>query len=280
MRYYFFSDIHGNMAALKRCTAHIDGNRVDEAYCMGDIVGWLPFGDRTLEYMRSLSLPTVAGNHDLLVAGLFGDHPHQIDRMQASAYNAGLIASIPGASDYLLQLPLAIEKNDLFTVVHHSPFHLPQPGDPLTIQCFNYLDEKAIEGCLFQWQSHPKRLIFSGHDHIPAIYELPDTITTSKIADMIVHRPGLTESFTVRLNPCSRYWIKVGSVGGPYRDGIAVANSAIYDSTEEAVTLYRLKYPTQVLCCELMSNLYFRNIPTIQRYIEMLKERNAIRSDA
>ena len=53
MRYYFLGDIHGNMAALKRCTDHIDGSRVDEAYCMGDIVGWLPFGDRTLKYMRS-----------------------------------------------------------------------------------------------------------------------------------------------------------------------------------------------------------------------------------
>jgi predicted phosphodiesterase len=277
MRYYFFGDIHGNMAALKRCTDHIDRSRVDEAYCMGDIVGWLPFGDRTLKYMRSLSLPTVAGNHDLLVAGLFGDHPHQIDRMQASAYNAGLIASIPGASDYLLQLPLVIEKNDLFTVVHHSPFHLPQPGASPTIQCFNYLDEKAIEECLSQWQSYPKRLIFSGHDHIPAIYELPDTTGTPKISDVIIHRPDRTESFTIRINPRSRYWIKVGSIGGPYRDGIAVANSAVYDSTEETLTLYRLDYQTKELRCELMSNLYFRNIPTMQRYIEMLGERNAIR---
>jgi len=50
-------------------------------FCLGDLVGWLPFGDRTLTRMRELDLPTVAGNHDLLVAGALTDFPEQIDRM-------------------------------------------------------------------------------------------------------------------------------------------------------------------------------------------------------
>ena len=39
--------------------------------------------------MRSLGFPTVAGNHDLLVAGVFKDFPQQLDRIEATAYNAG-----------------------------------------------------------------------------------------------------------------------------------------------------------------------------------------------
>jgi 3',5'-cyclic AMP phosphodiesterase CpdA len=87
-------------------------------------VGWLPFGDRSLRRTRALDFPTVAGNHDLLVAGLFTDHPEQLDRMQATAYNAGLLSTYPGAIDYLRSLPLVLETDD-YTVVHHSPFDLP-----------------------------------------------------------------------------------------------------------------------------------------------------------
>ena len=124
MRTYFLGDIHGNAYALERCLAHMDEIRADRVYCLGDLVGWLPFGDRTLTRMRALDLPTVAGNHDLMVAGLFTDHPNQLDRMQASAYNAGLLSTVPGAIEYLLSLPLTLEGED-YVVVHHSPFHLP-----------------------------------------------------------------------------------------------------------------------------------------------------------
>lgn len=145
MRYYFFGDLHGNLPALERILRHMEETGAEEAFCLGDLVGWLPFGNRTLERMRTLAIPTVAGNHDLLVAGLFKDHPGQTDRMQASAYNAGLLASSPGAVEYLLGLPLILEKEGLFTVVHHSPFHLPEAGAAPTIECFNYLDAAALE---------------------------------------------------------------------------------------------------------------------------------------
>jgi hypothetical protein len=124
MRTYFFGDIHGNGYALERCLAHLDEVKPDQVYCLGDLMGWLPFGDRSLRRMRALDFPTVAGNHDLLVTGLFTDHPEQLDRMQATAYNAGLLSTYPGAIDYLLSLPLVLETDD-YTVVHHSPFDLP-----------------------------------------------------------------------------------------------------------------------------------------------------------
>jgi predicted phosphodiesterase len=269
MRICFFGDIHGNAYALEACLRHSDKINADEIYCLGDLVGWLPFGDRTLTRMRTLGLPTVAGNHDLLVSGLFTDRPEQLDRMQATAYNAGLLSTLPGAIEYLANLPLILERDD-FVVVHHSPFHLPRPGQPATIECFAYLDERALSGCLKAWQNYPHRLIFSGHDHVPAIYELPGEIQSPQLEDVRIHRPGLDEPLTMKLNPEARYWIKGGSIGGPYRDGVPVANSVLYDRKAGTVTLFRVPYPTDRLREELDPHRFIRNLPTIQKYIQLL----------
>jgi predicted phosphodiesterase len=266
MRSYFFGDIHGNTYALERCLAHLNEVRADRVYCLGDLVGWLPFGDRSLRRMRLLNFPTVAGNHDLLVAGLFSDHPEQLDRMQATAYNAGLLSTYPGAIDYLRSLPLVIEGED-FTVVHHSPFTLPASGHAATIACFGYLHEAALRQSLEAWRCQPNRLIFSGHDHLPAVFELRENSSS----EPMVHRPSATQSLTLQLRPDARYWIKVGSVGGPYRDDCPVANSALYDSDAQTVTLFRLPYPTQFLGLELDSQPFLGRLPTIKRYRQILR---------
>jgi hypothetical protein len=269
MRAYFFGDIHGNSYALEVCLQHIDRLKPDQVYCMGDLTGWLPFGDRTLTRVRSLGLPTVAGNHDLLVAGLMTDHPEQKDRIQATAYNAGLLSTIRDAVDYLLDLPLILEREDL-VVVHHSPFHLPSPGMAPTIDHFNYLDDCALALTLEAWRSYPKRIIFSGHDNTPTVYELPDAISSPALSDIIVHRPGRRHSLTIQLNPRSRYWVKGGSIGGPYRDGVVAANPVLYDRRSQTITLFRLPFPTDELRRELASHRFCLNLPTLQRYLELL----------
>ena len=270
MRTFFFGDIHGNVAALDECLAQMEELRADRFFCLGDIAGWLPFGDRTLDRMRSTGIPSVAGNHDLLIAGAFTDHPGQLDRMQATAYNAGLLAAVPDALDYLLSFPLVIEESD-YVVTHHSPFHLPPQGKPARIENFGYLDDEHLAGCLHAWRDFPKRLIVSGHDHIPAIYELPDAVSSPALADVIVRRPPPDGSLTIALDPASRYWVKAGSIGGPYRDGVPIANAVLYDNASGELTLLRRQFPRDRLCRDLESNRFCRNIPTIRRYIDLLK---------
>ena len=274
MRAYFFGDIHGNSHGLEACLKHLDVLEPDQVYCLGDLAGWLPFGDRTLRRIRSMALPTVAGNHDLLIAGLITDHPEQLDRMQATAYNAGLLSTIDGAEDYLLSLPLLLEQEE-FVVVHHSPFHLPLSGKSPTIENFNYLDDSALTRSLEAWRSYPKRIIFSGHDHVAGLFELPDAVVSPRLSDVIVYRPEPEHHLTVRLNPHSRYWIKAGSVGGPYRDGVVAANSVLYDRSSQTVTFFRLPYTTDGLRRELASNRFCLNLPTLRRYLELLQGVNA-----
>lgn len=272
MRIFFFGDIHGNVWALEACLSYLSDKNVDEVYCLGDLVGWLPFGNRSLTRIRSLDLPTVAGNHDLLVAGVITDHPGQLDRMQATAYNAGLLSTAPEAMGYLRSLPLMIERDD-FVVVHHSPFHLPKAEETATIDCFNYLDDAELAGCLDAWRSFSKRFIFSGHDHVPAVYELPDSLELPTVDGVKVHKPERGQSLTVRLKPDSRYWVKAGSVGGPYRDGVPAANCVLYDSGAETITLLCLSYGTEPLRQELESHFFARNLPTLQRYVALLKSK-------
>jgi hypothetical protein len=264
MRTYFFGDLHGNPYAFDVCLRRLEEEKADEAYCLGDLAGWLPFGDQTLARLRSSGFPTVVGNHDLLIAGAITDFPHKVDRMQASAYNAGLLSGEEGAIEYILTLPLSIEREG-FTVVHHSPFDLPAKGSPPTIECFGYLDSDALARVTPLWRNYSKRLIFSGHDHIPAVYELTET------GEVKTHKPVGREEIRLHLEPNSRYWVKAGSVGGPYRDEVPAANSVLYDSAEQTITMFRIPFDTGRLALALSSHRFFRNIPTIRKYIDLLR---------
>jgi predicted phosphodiesterase len=271
MRIGFLGDIHGNAAALEVCLKQLETKGVHEIYCLGDLVGWLPFGDRTLQRMRSLNLPTVAGNHDLMVAGVFTDHPDQLDRMQATAYNAGLLSTIPGALDYLLGLPLCIRRKG-FTVVHHNPYCLPAAGEGPSIQNFGYLDKNALAASFSQWAADPCSVIVSGHDHIPAVYELIGEAGRPSMQNVRIHQfSGHEFSMVVQICPDSRYWIKAGSVGGPYRDGVPIANTIVYDDAEGTITLFRVAYPVETLGLELAAHPLGRNIPTLKKYVELLQ---------
>ena len=271
MKIYFFGDVHGNEYGLDACLEHIGRVKPDEIHCLGDLVGWLPFGDRTLSKIRSLGFPCVAGNHDLMVAGLFKDDPKLSDRIEATAYNAGLVSTIPGAVEFLRGLPLSIERENFF-VTHHSPFQLPLQGKPPTIACFDYLTEEALDACLVEWSYFPKQIIFSGHDHVPAVYELPgDLGGPPAITDVRVHKPSARKGVTVRLKPGARYWVKAGSLA-MNRDSVPVANSVLYDTEAETITLFRLPFETGKLRRELEAHFFGPTLPAIRKYIGLLTD--------
>jgi len=49
----------------------------------------------------------------------------------------------------------------------------------------------------------------------------------------------------------------------------------LYDSEAQTVTLFRLPYPTGSLAEDLASHRFCRNIPTLQRYAELLRTWNS-----
>lgn len=61
-----FGDIHGNIAALEAVFEHMDEHVPDRPrYCLGDLVGYGTFPNEVIEFVRSRSVPTIAGNYDV-----------------------------------------------------------------------------------------------------------------------------------------------------------------------------------------------------------------------
>jgi predicted phosphodiesterase len=69
MKYAIISDIHANLTALKRVIADALSQGVEKFVCLGDIVGYGPQRDETLDCVRALSGYVIAGNHDDAVSG-------------------------------------------------------------------------------------------------------------------------------------------------------------------------------------------------------------------
>lgn len=60
----FFSDVHGNVAALRAVLADLAARGVAEAYCLGDLVGYGPDPNGAIDLIREAAIPTLLGNYD------------------------------------------------------------------------------------------------------------------------------------------------------------------------------------------------------------------------
>jgi putative phosphoesterase len=63
-RLAFFSDVHGNTAALRAVLADIAIAGVDGVYCLGDLVGYGPDPNGVIDLMRAAGATTIMGNYD------------------------------------------------------------------------------------------------------------------------------------------------------------------------------------------------------------------------
>ena len=69
MRYALISDIHANLPALRAVLDDIARRPdVDVTYHLGDLVGYAPWPDETVQLLRDAGIPGVAGNYDSTVA--------------------------------------------------------------------------------------------------------------------------------------------------------------------------------------------------------------------
>ena len=64
MKLGLISDIHGDPVALELAWAHLTVLGADRIVCAGDLVGYGPFPDRVVEFLREHQVPSVRGNHD------------------------------------------------------------------------------------------------------------------------------------------------------------------------------------------------------------------------
>jgi putative phosphoesterase len=114
MRLGLISDIHGDPAALERAWTHLTTMSVDRIVSAGDLVGYGPFPDQVIEFLRDHQIPSVRGNHDRWALGRKPGEADGFGGGTPSASTLEFLASLPGE--------LLVEaETKVGVIVHGSP---------------------------------------------------------------------------------------------------------------------------------------------------------------
>lgn len=212
MKLAIISDIHSNYEALRVAFAAIDAARVDEVYCLGDIVGYGSDAVECVELVRARCVGVVQGNHDVAVAYEEPETSSWFPRAAKKAVRHNRQQLSAEHLDYLATLPLVLEAHGC-TFVHAAP---ERPEMWLRLESFMVARN--------QFNHFTTPVCFIGHSHVPAV---------------MGERIG-----TTRVERGNRYLINVGSVGQP-RDNDPRACVGFFDTETFEYRLVRVKYDVQ-----------------------------------
>jgi predicted phosphodiesterase len=217
------SDIHSNLEALQAVLSDIDAQKVDQIYCLGDIIGYGPNPCECIDLAIGFSA-TVLGNHDQ--GALFDPEGFTSGAEKAIFWTRQQLESSAEDSDrnsarwdFLCELPRCVCEDGLM-FVHGSP------RSPLNEYVFpedvhSPQKIKKIFGMIQQ-------VCFQGHTHVPGVFT----------EDGKFLRPAqLRDGYSLGAKKCM---INVGSVGQP-RDGDPRACYVILE--DEQVRFRRVEYP-------------------------------------
>lgn len=217
MRVLVISDIHANYTALEAVLK--EAGQFDEAWCLGDMVGYGPDPNMVVEEIRLLpALTCMLGNHDVAILG----------RMELAAFNGDARRSLTWTSrvltadnmDFLRSLPHTIGVRGDVTLAHGSP------RDPVWEYVLNTLSARL------NFEHFHTPFCFVGHSHIQSVFQLDEkkdrvSMALARVGQQMALRPR------VIVNP--------GSVGQP-RDRDPRAAYAIYDTGTATWEPRRVEY--------------------------------------
>jgi len=168
MKVLVISDIHGNIFGLR--TVLNDAKIVDKIICAGDITGYYPFVDETIDEMKKNKIISVRGNHDQYLM----DGKAPLDKSQTvkdSVLRMKKLISPSNLSD-LKTLPdfLNLDIDGKKVLVYH--------GSP-----WNYLEERVYPDYQYfdKFKSVDADVVILGHTHYPLI---------KKIGNLTLVNPG------------------------------------------------------------------------------------------
>ena len=214
MRFAIFSDVHANLEALEAVLADARQRKCTHFVCLGDVVGYNANPTECIERVRELDCPTVKGNHDEQAS--ISTSSTDFNELAERAIKWTRDQLTEKDKQWLRDLPFQKRVRD-FTIVHATLDTPAQWG-----YVFNNIDAAAS----FTYQR--TTVCFFGHTHVPMVF----------IRDEGVRRELIDH---VRIEPTSKYFINVGSVGQP-RDGNWRASYCVYDIENNLVQRQRVKY--------------------------------------
>jgi hypothetical protein len=123
---------------------------------------------------------------------------------------------------------------------------MPGAAEPLEAGLYGAI-EADLPHQLSAWTRCEKEVVLTGHGHAPRLYSLPIDVAVPNMQDVETSQPSPSDPrLTVAIPARRRYWVRNGTVGGPYRDTIAAALWTEY-RPRECVTFHREIYDTAEL---------------------------------
>lgn len=214
------SDVHANGYALKAVLDDVKGKGIDQAYCLGDVVGYNALVHETLQLLKGKNIPTIKGNHDMMATGELA-----VENCGPNARASMLWTKSELALDELRYLEGLYDhlNPDPTILMVHSKLRDPV-GYLRTPAC--YLEQyKTIR------DSFPDvGVCFTGHTHVKKVVVISEG---DQVQESNLNR--------IQINPDLFYFINPGSVGHPRRMDYR-ASYAVYDGNTRTVHFYRSRY--------------------------------------
>ena len=238
MRRAIISDIHGNLEALNAVLSAIDGQAIQEIYCLGDIVGYGPNPRECIDRAMQFDV-CVLGNHDQ--GALFDPEGFSSGAERAIFWTRDQLEVRGNGNrprwDFLCDLPRQHHEGKLL-FVHGSA------RNPLNEYVFpeDVYNPRKLERifCLIQGAC------FQGHTHVPGVFTEGTRFFSPQ---ELGHRFQLDDR---------KVMINVGSVGQP-RDGNPEASYVVLE--DSTVEFCRVPYPLE----ETIGKIYA--IPELDNFL-------------
>ncbi|MCX8159567.1 MAG: metallophosphatase family protein [Candidatus Saccharicenans sp.] len=237
MKIAIFSDIHGNIYALRAVLADIQNRGADMVFCGGDLVGYGAFPNEVISLVRENHIPTIMGNYDQGIGNDSDDcgcaYRDELSRALGKRSIAWTREKVTAENKaYLRHLPERISLNldgKKMLLVHGSPRRINE-----------YLfEDRPAASIIRMFEAEKVDIIVCGHTHLPYIHDLTveEGLETVSEAD---------SRQVTRLKPGGRYiLINTGSVGKP-KDGDPRAGYALLDIGDSGIRYEIVRVPYEL----------------------------------
>ncbi len=169
MRIAIFSDIHGNLEALKEILRDIEKENIDEIICLGDVIGLGPESKECLDLIINNNIKLILGNHELCY--LFGpeiDYGVTLDDKKNYEYIASTLTEVE--KKFLEKCPLFIEFKYGNNKVKFMHFLIKDKNLKYPYHSLNLLT--TLKDCLGDVVKKTNAdYIFVGHEHTGFDYD-------------------------------------------------------------------------------------------------------------
>lgn len=223
MKRAIISDVHANFEALQAVIAHIRSQKVEEIFCLGDIIGYGPNPCECLDLVIESCQVCLLGNHDQ--GALFDPEGFNSGAERAIFWTRQQLEDAKGNRqqtdrrwEFLGELP-RVQRDGDWLYVHGSP------RNPVNEYVFpeDIYNQKKMEKLFGLVQ----RGCFQGHTHVPGVFTESRNFLTPEETDHVYEIGD------------QKFMVNVGSVGQP-RDGDPRSCYVIQE--DNRLTFHRVDY--------------------------------------